>query len=85
MTKKQKAQSKPVNSKIHKTRDTYYVPYQMAKDIHLDELTEVHKDVPANQRLSKAVAKRLALSVAEVTVEPFNDNNGGVHSVRNQR
>lgn len=79
MTNKQKAQTKPVVSKIEETSDVYVVPYQMAKDFWLEDLTEVHENCPANQRLSKDVAKRLALSIEEVAVESFSDNDGGVY------
>lgn len=50
----------------------------MAKDICLDEITEVHENIPVNQQLSKNIAKRLALSVEDVTVESFDDNDGCV-------
>lgn len=76
MTKKQKSQSKPMTSKIHQTSDIYFTGYQMAKELYLEELTD--EDLPANQRLPKDVAKRLALSVGDVTVEPFDDEEGAV-------
>lgn len=73
MTNKQKAQTKPVVSKIEETFGVYVVPYQMAKDFWLEDLTEVHENCPANQRLSKDVAKRLGLSIDEITVRPLHD------------
>lgn len=67
----------PRSDKIHHTFDVYFVPYQMAKELCIWELTD--EDLPANQQLSKDVAKRLALSVEEVTVRTFYDDDDGVY------
>lgn len=71
-------EEKQVNIKIAETSDVYLVPYEMAKDIYLEMLTD--EDLPLEQRLPKDVANRLALSIEEVTVRPFdNDESVCIH------
>ena len=65
------AKGKKAISKIHETSDVHIVFYSMAKEIYLDDLTD--KDLPPNERLPKNIAKRLAISVKEVTVGSFDE------------
>lgn len=68
---KRKLSKKKVESdKIHQIFDVYCVPYDMAKWCYLEELTD--KNLP--QQVSKDVAKRLALSVEQVVVKPFDED-----------
>jgi len=71
-----KTKNKKQTSKMHQTSDGYYVPYQMAKEIYIEELTEVNKNVSADQRLPKDISKHLTISVESVTVESFDKDKG---------
>lgn len=78
---RQKTQKQPTSGKVHQTTDVYICPYEMARDIWLDQITD--EDEPENQRLPKDVAKRLSLSVKEVQVGNFNDMDDCVYIVLN--
>lgn len=59
--------------RVYETSDVYSVPYEMAKSIYIDMLTD--EGLPLKQRVSKAVAERLTLDIGGVEIEPFNNNN----------
>ena len=73
LMRRKKTQNKPVSQNKHETFGDFLEFYSMAKDLYLDDLTDEYW--PENERISKNVAKRLSLSVKEVTVGSFDEAN----------